>query len=1091
MRALGISSHLTRRTGLVAASLAMSLGLALAISGAPSSAATLSLHEIATRRGEKAPPFPTAVVRDPKTGAGSIVVSLPSPDSSIRLEDLNRHLFGLLADPGRQKTPFLYEAGFFFGRPDPLALASKVSVPVLSPADFLELLRAFKSMKVGSGVDLPSPERALAYAQATYKLTGLLPLAVIDLAFEQLDRLDAKKLGLGPTGRLVRLKRLDYRAERLFVAAPLIEAVPARVFGIVVDPKLVFSDRNIAESLRLRTNSTDEMAVRPGTPLTLRVGPKDAFAALAVSETRSGRRAVSWISLQGPSAPIPSKSGVVLRRSTGPSGALGTEASAGPRFLSYPPMEAWAGVPVCGGMGRFETEEGKSAFMRGNYEGIEFAIYLSERNRGLPEEEWDLDPVIFLGGQGIGSNDPAALFGELAIRLGMAVQTPSVARNSIEPNSTLESEILATGRDRLTQLRSKFDLILLTYYHSLSDPSSSEQDDVLSSIGRSVERNALLLGDALFGLYCHYDIKKPAAFVGISMGGIVSRLAFLGIENGPIQRNGYQDYPTIPNFGEGVVPVRLWVTIDSPHQGAYLPLGLQDWLHALSTLLGSSNQDVALLDSPSSKELLREHYSAGAGVATPERVQLLHRIEEAGTFPWSIECTAAVASGSIEVGQEFVAGQLVSRLPLWRLGNQQCADEAPCPSYFGSGHCDCAEGKIPKATPCTSGRGCTDYHFWDVDWAAAGEVASNRARNVPTYSALGPGAIPLQQFRLSFMQEVGNNEVSVSLTSDVSEATYPTHSFTEVQNSPSEQDEQRNMLGTLEPIESNRVSIRGNLRAKIELKVNIIVDAVLGLVDVDTITLDQALNLVQIPHERHSRPHALLVGGYRTTVDEIGRELEARVGSHLDYLTNYLPRHAFVPTISALDVDPGYLAASYYHRLTEPVTYTPPEWERALRRGIYQPENFLEWGLLTRNLGPKVSEQIVVPPSPIPLSCGYQCIRAGGSCKSGACEMREWNGRPSPFDWLFWESNSLEHACFGSESLASILRLIDSSDCSLKSGPGLLPPGSGRVPGAPPWQYEEVLKELPSLLPPLVPCPPQCPPVPGVNALMEALGLPK
>src|SRR5207249_3520154 len=163
-----------------------------------------------------------------------------------------------------------------------------------------------------------------------------------------------------------------------------------------------------------------------------------------------------------------------------------------------------------------------------------------------------------LGGQDEETNDPQALYNTLASRFGVF---------------------------KMAQLHQRFDLFVLSYYAggtsaACTSPNGGTVDCRRAGIMRSILDNAILVADAMYFVYQHYGVQKKAVFAGISMGGVVSRVAFLGIEHGPAATN-----PTVfrsfPGWQPREVPVRLWITIDTPHQGALVPLGLQDWVRKL------------------------------------------------------------------------------------------------------------------------------------------------------------------------------------------------------------------------------------------------------------------------------------------------------------------------------------------------------------------------------------------------------------------------------------------------------------------------------------------------------------------------------
>jgi hypothetical protein len=178
---------------------------------------------------------------------------------------------------------------------------------------------------------------------------------------------------------------------------------------------------------------------------------------------------------------------------------------------------------------------------------------------------------------------------------------------------------LVPGVDLMQLLRNDFDVILLEY----------------SDVGVSLELNAQALACVIVDINNRNEYRDGIVFLGISMGGLVSRMAFAGMENNAI--------PGITDSHN----VRVWATIDTPHQGAHIPLGLQFLADHFSWIPTEEVDRVnALLNSTSAKEMLIEHHETPDAVS-PERRRHLAALRNWGSFPRNIGTTIAMASGSL------------------------------------------------------------------------------------------------------------------------------------------------------------------------------------------------------------------------------------------------------------------------------------------------------------------------------------------------------------------------------------------------------------------------------------------------------------
>jgi len=115
-----------------------------------------------------------------------------------------------------------------------------------------------------------------------------------------------------------------------------------------------------------------------------------------------------------------------------------------------------------------------------------------------------------------------------------------------------------------------------------------------------MERNAMLLVDLITIINTEKAANSPEqnVIIGPSMGGIISRYALNYMENQTLNAD-----------------TRLYISFDSPHHGANVPIGLQHQLNFLANnpLSPVAELDVViddLLKSPAARQLLIDHFES-------------------------------------------------------------------------------------------------------------------------------------------------------------------------------------------------------------------------------------------------------------------------------------------------------------------------------------------------------------------------------------------------------------------------------------------------------------------------------------------------
>lgn len=154
-----------------------------------------------------------------------------------------------------------------------------------------------------------------------------------------------------------------------------------------------------------------------------------------------------------------------------------------------------------------------------------------------------------------------------------------------------------------------------------------------------IQRNAGAVRALIEQLSEKYDIDADdrLAIVGYSMGGVVARYALQAMEAEGVAHNA-----------------DLFISVDSPQQGAYIPIGVQYIAKVFEDYGAQSMLDT--IDLPASRQMLIYHYRQGdqAQTWTDDFAELyLHELQGAlGGFPRGVGLrTVGVSSG--RVGDTF------------------------------------------------------------------------------------------------------------------------------------------------------------------------------------------------------------------------------------------------------------------------------------------------------------------------------------------------------------------------------------------------------------------------------------------------------
>lgn len=131
----------------------------------------------------------------------------------------------------------------------------------------------------------------------------------------------------------------------------------------------------------------------------------------------------------------------------------------------------------------------------------------------------------------------------------------------------------------------------------------------------SILDNAVAARSAILEAIARRNGEHPLTVGGFSMGGLVTQYALAKMEHESV------DHQT-----------ELYISYDSPHRGAWIPIGLQSFAHYIRRLNAAfSNQ----MNSPAARQLLWQHIAEWDDTpeTDKERVEFLAELERVGGWP--------------------------------------------------------------------------------------------------------------------------------------------------------------------------------------------------------------------------------------------------------------------------------------------------------------------------------------------------------------------------------------------------------------------------------------------------------------------------
>ena len=160
-----------------------------------------------------------------------------------------------------------------------------------------------------------------------------------------------------------------------------------------------------------------------------------------------------------------------------------------------------------------------------------------------------------------------------------------------------------------------------------------------------IQRNSYVITELIDRVQSEIDPASDMVLIGPSMGGLASRYALAWMENEGIDHR-----------------VRTFISFDSPHRGADIPLGLQYWVSFFSGQSADAAYILGRLNTPAARQMLVYHLTDPPGT-TGESDSLFGGFEAElaaiGGWP-SLPRKVAVANGSgAGTGQGFAPGDQI------------------------------------------------------------------------------------------------------------------------------------------------------------------------------------------------------------------------------------------------------------------------------------------------------------------------------------------------------------------------------------------------------------------------------------------------
>ncbi|MDD3643860.1 MAG: FlgD immunoglobulin-like domain containing protein [Candidatus Krumholzibacteria bacterium] len=157
-----------------------------------------------------------------------------------------------------------------------------------------------------------------------------------------------------------------------------------------------------------------------------------------------------------------------------------------------------------------------------------------------------------------------------------------------------------------------------------------------------IQRNSFVVVELLSLIQEMIPPSRDIALLGASMGGLCCRYALAYMEHGGLAHR-----------------VRTFVSYDSPHRGADIPLGVQYWVLFFAGQSAAAEEMLAGLESPAARQMLEYHFTdppGTTGASDPLYGVLQAELAALGGYPSGLRMVAFANGSGHAAGQGFGAG---------------------------------------------------------------------------------------------------------------------------------------------------------------------------------------------------------------------------------------------------------------------------------------------------------------------------------------------------------------------------------------------------------------------------------------------------
>jgi hypothetical protein len=247
---------------------------------------------------------------------------------------------------------------------------------------------------------------------------------------------------------------------------------------------------------------------------------------------------------------------------------------------------------------KIEFTDGENKIIKSTFE-VQGSSNLANRNGNEILAETITASIPY---QGFGESAPYLGQGEYEIYLDNVDQVldkPIFLIDGFDPGDTRNTELIysllnygGSGQNLGDIVREEgFDIVVLNF------PQYSPADGVVIDGGADfIQRNAMILVELINQINAQKVGNEQNVVIGPSMGGLISRYALRYMEQNNIEHD-----------------TRLYISFDSPHLGANVPIGFQ---HLFNYMANGPLGDVTLqevvnsvISSPAAKQMLLDHFT--------------------------------------------------------------------------------------------------------------------------------------------------------------------------------------------------------------------------------------------------------------------------------------------------------------------------------------------------------------------------------------------------------------------------------------------------------------------------------------------------